>query len=213
VLAQNGAISPAQKPLIAGLQESAESALGSVRKLQELVRTGRLDPGPVVLADVVRHAADVLQLRQRQDEPRIEVHAAVDGAPPVLGTVSELSYLFISLLFNARDAMRAGGRIEVTAARIEDRVRVVVSDEGSGIAPEHLPRLFQPFFTTKGALGTGLGLWLAQSTMRRLGGTIAARNGKDGGAEFELQFQLAADGAVTRAREQARRSAPSARSS
>jgi signal transduction histidine kinase len=195
------------------MQESAESALGSVRKLQDLVRTGPLQPGPVHLAEVVRHAADVLQLRQRHGGPRVEVHAMVDGAPPVLGTVSELSYLFITLLFNARDAMPEGGRIEVRTERSRDRVRVVVADEGAGIPRDDLPRLFQPFFSTKGAEGTGLGLWLAQSTMRRLGGSIVARNGKERGAEFELDFKVAADGPLTQARAPGRRSVPSARSS
>src|SRR5438132_1572733 len=146
------------------------------RARSEQVPAGRLEPGPVQLAEVVRHAADVLQLRQRHDGPRVEVHAAIDGVPALLGTVSEVSYLFITLLFNARDAMPGGGRIEVRAERCRTRVRVIVSDEGTGIARDHLPRLFQPFFTTKGSEGTGLGLWLAQSTMRRLGGTIVARN-------------------------------------
>jgi len=73
--------------------------------------------------------------------------------------------------------------------------------------------LFQPFFSTKGTDGTGLGLWLAQSTMRRLGGSIIARNGKERGAEFELDFKLAADGPLTQAREPQLRSVPSARSS
>jgi signal transduction histidine kinase len=213
VLAGNGEISDAQRPLVIGLQDSAESALGSVRKLQELVRTGRLQPGPIHLAEVVRHAADVLQLRQRHDGPRVEVLAAVDGAPPVLGTVSELSYLFITLLFNARDAMPEGGRIEVRAEQSRDWVRVVVADEGPGIPQEDLPRLFQPFFTTKGTEGTGLGLWLARSTMRRLGGNIIARNCNGRGAEFELEFKVAAEGQVTQAREPPPRSVPSARSS
>src|SRR5256714_377373 len=196
VLAQTAQIADEQRPLIAGVQESAEAALGSVRKLQEMVRTGRLEPGPVQLAEVVRHAADVLQLRHRQDGPRIEVDAKLDGVPPILGTVSELSYMFITLLFNARDAMPEGGRIEVKAQSAGDRVRVTVSDEGTGIAAEHLPRLFQPFFTTKGTSGTGLGLWLAQSTMRRLGGTVVYRNRDERGAEFELEF-IHADGQLT----------------
>ena len=207
VLAQTAQIADEQRPLIAGVQESAEAALGSVRKLQEMVRTGRLEPGPVQLAEVVRHAADVLQLRHRQDGPRIEVDAKLDGVPPILGTVSELSYMFITLLFNARDAMPEGGRIEVKAQSAGDRVRVTVSDEGTGIAAEHLPRLFQPFFTTKGTSGTGLGLWLAQSTMRRLGGTIVYRNRNQRGAEFELEF-IHADGQLTRARGPVPRSGP-----
>src|SRR5438309_2012605 len=78
--------------------------------------------------------------------------------------------------------------------RVRDRVRVSVADEGTGIAPEHLAHLFQPFFTTKGSAGTGLGLWLAQSTMRRIGGAISARNRRAGGAEFLVELQVAGNG-------------------
>jgi C4-dicarboxylate-specific signal transduction histidine kinase len=213
VLALDVEIGKTRAPLLTGLQESVEAALDSVRKLQDLARSGRLEPGPVQLAEVVRHAVDVLQLRQPHDGPPIEVRASVAGAPPVLGTVSELSHLFVTLLFNARDAMPKGGRVEVNAERRKDGVCVTVCDEGTGIAPEHLPHLFEPFFTTKGKAGTGLGLWLASNTMRRFGGTIAARNHSRGGAEFKLEFRVAGNGELRPARVRARRSGPSARSS
>ncbi|MFL5438637.1 MAG: ATP-binding protein [Myxococcales bacterium] len=54
-----------------------------------------------------------------------------------------------------------------------------------------MPRLFEPFFTTKGDKGTGLGLWLAASTMRRLGGSLTAANRRSGGAVFTLHFRPA----------------------
>jgi signal transduction histidine kinase len=194
VLLQDAAILAAHAPLLAGLQESAEAALESVRKLHDLARSGRLQPGPVDLAHVLQHAIEVLHLRQPPGAAPVEVDVEVLDLPPVLGTTSELSHLFVTLLFNARDAMAKGGRIDVRAERVRDRVHVSVADEGSGIAPEDLPHLFQPFFTTKGTAGTGLGLWLAQSTMRRLGGSITARNRAAGGAEFLVEFQLEADG-------------------
>ena len=95
---------------------------------------------------------------------------------------------------DARDGMPDGGKVHVRAERARDRVRVTVADEGTGIAPEHLAHLFQPFFTTKGSAGTGLGLWLAQGTMRRIGGAITARNRRAGGAEFLVELQVAGNG-------------------
>jgi signal transduction histidine kinase len=68
---------------------------------------------------------------------------------------------------------------------------VTVADEGGGIAPEHLPRIFEPFYTTKGEGGTGLGLALARELMVRLGGSITAANRAGGGALFTLQFPTA----------------------
>ena len=201
VLAQDPSVMAAHAQLIVGLQESAEAALDSVRKLHDLARSGRLEPGPVDLLDVLHRAVEVLLLRQPPGAPAVKVHLDVPELPPVLGTTSELSHLFVTLFFNARDAMPRGGRIEVRAERVGDRIRVGVIDEGTGIDAEHMTHLFQPFFTTKGSAGTGLGLWLAHSTMRRLGGSITAHNRNAGGAEFVVEFPLAADGkGVTRNR-------------
>src|SRR5712671_1419969 len=206
VLAQDRSVMAAHAELMTGLQESAEAALESVRKLHDLARSGRLQPGPVDLTDVLQRAVEVLSLRQPPGAPAVSVHLDVPELPPVLGTTSELSHLFVTLLFNARDAMPDGGKIEMRVERVGDRVRVGVGDQGSGIAPKTMAHLFQPFFTTKGHAGTGLGLWLAQSTMRRLGGSIAAHNRKAGGAEFVVEFPLAGDGrAITRSRRPARR--------
>ena len=194
VLFQDPSVMAAHGALIKGLQDSLEAALVSVRKLHDLARSGRLQPGPIDLLDVLQRAIEVLHLRQAPGAPAVKVHLDVPDLPPVLGTSSELSLLFVTLLFNARDAMGRGGKIEVRAERVRDRVRVSFTDEGTGIEPDHMAHLFQPFFTTKGSAGTGLGLWLAQSTMRRLGGSIAAHNRKAGGAEFLVEFQLAGNG-------------------
>jgi len=195
-------------PLVLGLQESVEAALESVRKLHDVARSGRLEPGPVDLGDVLRHAIEVLHLRQPPGAAPVEVRTDLPDLPLVLGSGAELSHLFVTLLFNARDAMPDGGTVHVRAERARDRVRVTVADGGTGIAPEHLPRLFQPFFTTKGAAGTGLGLWLAQSTMRRIGGTITARNRRVGGAEFLVELQVAGDGHRVTQRARARTPRP-----
>ncbi|MFL5312841.1 MAG: sensor histidine kinase [Myxococcales bacterium] len=212
VLTRNARVMDEHASLVVGIQESVESALSSVRKLHEVARSGRVEPGPVDLADVLRRAIEVLQLRQAPGAAPVEVRTEVPEIPPVLGTTAELSHLFVTLLFNARDAMPNGGKVYVRAERARDMVRVSVADEGTGIAPEHLPHLFQPFFTTKGTAGTGLGLWLAQSTVRRIGGSITARNRGAGGAELLVELRLAADGPAVkpgRARRRRReRSAP-----
>ena len=205
VLAQDPAVVAGHADLIGGLQESAEAALASLRKLHELARSGRLQPGPVDLAEVVRHASEVLRLRQVPGAQQVELRGQLPPLPPVHATASELSHVFITLFTNARDAMPRGGIIGVRAERLGERVRVAVSDQGSGIAPEHMAQLFQPFFTTKGKEGTGLGLWLAQSSLRRLGGSIDAHNRRGGGAEFVVELPIATTRRVSPRREPARR--------
>lgn len=212
VLARDPQVTARHGALVAGLEESVEAALQSVRKLHDVARSGRLEPGPVDLRDVLRRAIEVLQLRQPPGAPAVEVRTEVPHLPPVLGTNAELSHLFVALLFNARDAMPDGGKVHVRAERARDRVRVTVADEGTGIAPEHLTHLFQPFFTTKGTAGTGLGLWLGQSALRRMGGAISARNRRAGGAEFLVELQVAGNGErLRRGRAPARRRERTAR--
>ncbi len=73
------------------------------------------------------------------------------------------------------------------AATVGRNVDAAVRDQGTGIAPDALDKLFNPFFTTK-PTGSGLGLSMARDVMTRIGGEISARNRPEGGAEFVLRF-------------------------
>ncbi len=73
------------------------------------------------------------------------------GTPTVHGNAGKLQQVFLNLFLNARDAMPAGGALEVRTWQEGPRARIEVADRGSGIAPEHLHRIYDPFFTTKGA--------------------------------------------------------------
>jgi CheY-like chemotaxis protein len=106
--------------------------------------------------------------------------------------------MFINLVLNARDAMPKGGTIHIGLDRNEHGAIVTVTDDGTGISKENLGRIFEPFFSTKGPLGTGLGLSTAQSLMGELGGRITAANRPEGGAVFTLLFPASGcEGTVT----------------
>ena len=121
----------------------------------------------------------------------IRVEAAVPALPLVLGEPAELRQVFLNLLLNAQDAMPSGGAIRITGCREGEAIVVRVEDEGHGIPPEYLNRIFDPFFSTKGERGTGLGLSIADAAMAHMGGTITAANRPQGGAVFTLRFPLA----------------------
>src|SRR5207244_6117816 len=91
------------------------------------------------------------------------------------------------------NAVRAGAkRVRIGARQEGATVVVEITDDGKGIAPDVLPRLFEPFVTTAApGEGTGLGLALCHATMERVGGSISARNNPDRGATFELRFRAA----------------------
>ena len=89
------------------------------------------------------------------------------------GNAGKLQQVFLNLFLNARDAMEAGGTLSVHAWSEDGFARIDVADNGQGIAPEHLARIYDPFFTTKAARkGTGLGLSVTYGIVREHGGTI-----------------------------------------
>jgi signal transduction histidine kinase len=144
----------------------------------------------VQLAHVAHEAADIarsdIEHRAAREGLRLRVEVEVDELPPVRGSASDLRYVLINLLLNARDAMPRGGTIHVRGGHAEHQVWLTVEDEGTGIAEEHLASIFRPFFTTKGEHGTGLGLSMAYGVLARAGGTLTAANRPEGGARFTL---------------------------
>ena len=177
------------RAILQGLVESVHESQRALRRLLAAARAGSLTVAPVRLGDVVDQAIAVLELDGNGSQP-VQVKVSLP-VPPVLGTPVELSHLFMTLLRNARDAMPSGGPISIDGKATNGAVVVRVADRGAGIPQRVMPRLFEPFFTTKGEKGNGLGLWLAASTMRRMGGAISAANRSGGGAVFTLRFRPA----------------------
>jgi signal transduction histidine kinase len=108
--------------------------------------------------------------------------------PPVMAEPTGVEQVLINFILNARDAGAHLIRIETAPA--PERVghlRLSISDDGSGIESEVLPKLFQPFFTTK-AKGTGLGLWLSQRIVQDHGGSIAVESVKGKGTTFTIML-------------------------
>src|SRR4051812_29783579 len=175
--------------VLRGLMESLQESQRALRRLLAAARSGSLVVAPVELSHIIEQAIAVLHL-DASSENHVSVRVHLRTAP-VLGTPAELSHVFITLLRNAREAMPDGGEISISGSNDDGFVNVLVADRGTRIPKHVLPRLFEPFFTTKGDKGTGLGLWLAASTMRRLGGSLTAANRRSGGAVFTLHFRPA----------------------
>jgi len=176
---------------VEGAARRVEIASQIVGRLHDFARGGSAAPTQVRIERVLAQAITLADLELRGGENPVRVRTALPELPPVRGSAAELALLFVTLLRNARDAMPRGGSVTISARRTKRELVVTVADQGEGIAEENLPRLFKPFFTTKGARGSGLGLWLANGTMERLGGTIRAANRPQRGALFTLRFPLA----------------------
>jgi len=121
----------------------------------------------------------------------IELHAEIpDDAPPVACGQSDLEQVFLNVLTNAREATPAGGKITVAVEPSTDVLKVSIRDTGSGILPENLPRVLEPFFTTK-PHGNGLGLPICRTILWEIGGTIGIESQPGQGTRVDLTFPQA----------------------
>ncbi|HUK30866.1 MAG TPA: ATP-binding protein [Candidatus Acidoferrum sp.] len=124
---------------------------------------------------------------------RIEVVQHLQGdLPPVLGSMNRLQQVFLNLFMNARDAMPAGGVLDIRTACSNGTVEVDVSDTGVGIPRDQLHRIFDPFFTTKSTgRGTGLGLSVSYGIIKEHAGKIDVKSAPGRGTQFRLEFPVA----------------------
>jgi len=102
----------------------------------------------------------------------------------------QVRQILINLVSNAIQASGKGGRVEIEVDGDREEVQTLVKDQGAGIAPENLDRIFEPFFSTKPpGQGTGLGLSVSRSIAQRLGGELSVRSRLGAGAEFRLRLK------------------------
>ena len=151
-----------------------------------------------VWIDVNRAARDTLALlsfaTRRQ---RIQVDSQLDDTlPPVWGREGALRGVLMNLCMNAVQALQNGGHLSLRTQGIgEGRVAIEVIDDGPGIAPEHLARIWDPFFTTKPVgQGTGLGLSITRSIVTRHGGEIQVDSAPGQGARFTITLPTEGSG-------------------
>jgi signal transduction histidine kinase len=162
-----------------------------LRDLLDLARPREARLEPLDLARMLERARVLLEPQPRWKDTGCALVVELPAELPcVLGEEHYVVQVFVNLLLNAA---KAGARtVHVGAKDRGAEVLLELADDGRGIPPEDLPRLFEPFFTSAApGEGTGLGLALCHATMERLGGSIAARAGVARGAVFELRFRPA----------------------
>jgi two-component system NtrC family sensor kinase len=159
-----------------------------VNSLLNFSRTSTSELTEVQLNRVIQETLSLLEHQLRK--AGIEVRTALDPQlDPVKGNPGKLQQVFLNLFLNARDAMEPRGVLEVTTRMGDNGVVVEVIDTGHGIAPEHLSRIYDPFFTTKSARkGTGLGLSVTYGIIQEHGGAIEAISRPGEGTCFHLEF-------------------------
>jgi two-component system NtrC family sensor kinase len=162
-----------------------------VNGLLNLARPAQVDSGPCDINAVVNDVLSLLehQFRNGSIQVRKELAAA---APVVQGMEHKLQQVFLNLFLNARDAMPRGGWLTIVTRADRQGAVVEVADTGSGIPPEQLSRIYDPFFTTKEiGKGTGLGLSITYGIVQEHGGSIACDSQVGHGTRFSIRLPLA----------------------
>jgi PAS domain S-box-containing protein len=188
-------------PLLQKIERQSFRAAKIVNGLLALSRPGKPE-GERAEVDLNTVVSDVLSLLEHQLEVgSIRVRRDLSQSPLVVaGIEHQLQQVFLNLFLNARDAMPKGGWLTVSTRNGGAQGVAEVADTGSGIPPEHLARIYDPFFTTKAlGRGTGLGLSITYSIVHEHDGSIRCDSTVGQGTRFTLAFPLGAAAAVRRA--------------
>lgn len=179
-LMRNGA-SEEESKLFMGM---AEQELARVTQISRAMLGLYRESKAPVAVDLREMLQEILLLMERRfTDLGVTVSTDFSSAIPVAAFPAELRQVFTNLITNAAEAAGSGGKVHVsvepqaqgvdpTGQKVQAGATVLIADNGPGIPDEILPQLFQPFFTTKGEQGTGLGLWVSRGIVNKHGGTI-----------------------------------------
>jgi PAS domain S-box-containing protein len=199
-----GCLGLAEEALAEGgdLEEYLHIAVEELRRVARIVAQLRNLNRPSMpqereLTDINGLLQEVLTLSERDCARRgVQVtYRATDDLPSIPVAVDRVRQVFLNLVLNAVDAMPEGGQLEVTTSRTQqpDGVRVCFVDTGDGIAPDILPHIFEPFYSTKPE-GLGMGLYISRDLVRGHGGHIAAESELGAGSRFTVWLPEREDG-------------------
>jgi two-component system NtrC family sensor kinase len=147
---------------------------------------------PTELNKIVSRALAIVENPSTLRQVKLEVSLG-EGLPAILADENQIQQVVVNLLLNAADAGHEGGRIRVRTRQSLDHraVEVEVDDDGSGISRANLERIFEPFFSTKGARGTGLGLAVSWGIVEEHQGTIEVASEEGKGSCFTVRLPAA----------------------
>jgi two-component system sensor histidine kinase HydH len=159
-----------------------------ITQLIEFARPLELKKEKTRVSDLVGHAIKLIEAEAHKSNVEININMAKQE-PAVEVDADKIKQVLLNIFLNALAAMKNGGRLDISLGQEKDGLCVVIVDTGIGIAEADLPRVYDPYFTSKPA-GTGLGLAVVQKIMEAHGGRIAVESSKGRGTQVSLLFPL-----------------------
>jgi PAS domain S-box-containing protein len=181
-------------PVLDKITQQSFRAAEIANGLLNFSRTSTTEFRETNLNQVIRDTLSLLEHQFKTAQINVDLDL-VEALPFINGNPGKLQQVFLNLLLNAKEAMPEGGRLRV-ATLFDGHVEAIVTDSGAGIAPEHLKRIYDPFFTTKTTpkpgdrRGTGLGLSVSYGIIQEHAGKIHVESAIGSGTTFHLEFPL-----------------------
>ncbi|MGH9959368.1 MAG: ATP-binding protein, partial [Pyrinomonadaceae bacterium] len=187
--------------------KSADDGAQIIRRIQDFARQRpSREFEALSVAELLKDACEMTRPRWESRPSSCTINFALfaNSSAFVLGDAVELREVLVNMIYNAVDAMPQGGEIRLSAQETNGRVVLCVADTGTGMRPEVKTRLFDPFFSTKGKAGTGMGLAVSFGIIRRHDGSIEFESEPGRGTTFRISLPMAINVQKKRAESDAR---------
>jgi signal transduction histidine kinase/CheY-like chemotaxis protein len=176
--------------------KAAEDGANTVKRIQDFARQRKDHDFELIAVDqILLDVSEITRPRWKDSAEASNIHIGLSleirSKLQVMGDASELRDVLVNMVFNAIDAMPAGGQLTLRVEAVDDKVVIIVSDSGTGMSSDIRSRIFDPFFTTKGKTGMGLGLAVSFGIIRRHEGTIQVESEVDKGTTFRIVLPAA----------------------
>lgn len=188
-----GAVPENATPVYNILKSETERVARIVRQMLGLYRNTE-QVKPVSVNTIIE---DTLLLLNRQlQRANVEVQTELDTLPDAVIAADQIRQVLSNLVINARDAMPNGGKLRIRSRHIPGYddlhgwVRILIGDTGTGIPKEMLRSIFEPFVTTKGEKGTGLGLWIVKGIIQNHAGKLSVKSALGRGTVFKIDLPV-----------------------
>lgn len=202
ILESDASLSPQSRSKLEIVQRAADDAAHTISRMKDFYRQrdSQLILAPVRVDMLLQQVQDLTKSRWK-DTPQqrgVAIEMRMDlsaDLPPVLGVESELREALVNLVFNAVDALPNGGLVTLRARMHNERrlVSIEVTDNGVGMDETTRQRCLEPFFTTKGEAGSGLGLAMVYGVVQRHGGDVDIASAPGKGTTIKLTFGAAGE--------------------
>ncbi|HEY9404824.1 MAG TPA: ATP-binding protein [Pyrinomonadaceae bacterium] len=171
--------------------KTAKDGAKTIKRIQDFARQRRDHAfSPVAVDQLLLDVSEITRPRWKNNAEAANVHISLElrisSNVLVLGDESELREVLVNMVFNAVDAMPAGGTLTLATREVGGAVEISVADTGMGMTDEVRSRIFDPFFTTKGKAGMGLGLAVSYGIIRRHEGTVEVESETGRGTSFRI---------------------------